>query len=304
MLVYASAGARSPRERERVRPALSAVVPCYNEIECIGELHGRLSAACRDAVGDDYEIVLVNDGSKDGTWAAIERLTAEDPHVIGVDLSRNHGHQLALTAGLAIVAGARIFIIDADLQDSPELPSPMMKRMDEGVDVVYGRRRQREGDGAFKRASVALFYRLLDRLTEINIPTDTGDFRLMSRRALDALLAMPERYRFVRGMVSWIGYRQEPFLYDRAARFAVSTKDPLAKMVRLAFDAVTGFSIQPLRMASHLGLELAVLSITLIVYIIVSWLSGAAVEGWTSLMAVVVVPGSAQMLVLGLIGEY
>jgi dolichol-phosphate mannosyltransferase len=228
-------------------------VPCYNEIECIGELHGRLSAACRDAVGDDYEIVLVNDGSKDGTWAAIERLTAEDPHVIGVDLSRNHGHQLALTAGLAIVAGARIFIIDADLQDSPELPSPMMKRMDEGVDVVYGRRRQREGDGAFKRASVALFYRLLDRLTEINIPTDTGDFRLMSR---------------------------------------------------LAFDAVTGFSIQPLRMASHLGLELAVLSITLIVYIIVSWLSGAAVEGWTSLMAVVVVLGSAQMLVLGLIGEY
>jgi dolichol-phosphate mannosyltransferase len=270
----------------------------------MGELHGRLSAACRQAVGDGYEIVLVNDGSTDGTWQTIERLAAQDGHVVGVDLSRNHGHQLALTAGLAIASGERIFIIDADLQDPPELLGPMMHRMDEGADVVYGKRRRREGDTAFKRLTASLFYRLLDRMTEVTIPVDTGDFRLMSRRALDALLAMPEQYRFVRGMVSWIGYRQEAFVYDRAERFAGSTKYPLAKMVRLAFDAVTGFSILPLRMASHLGIILAALSVPLILYIIVSWLSGAVVEGWASLMAVVVVLGSAQMLVLGLIGEY
>lgn len=289
------------KENNRV---LSVIVPCYNEEDCLHELYGRLTATCKKIVGDDYEIIFVDDGSKDTTWSIVQQLAAQDNHVIGVNLSRNHGHQLALTAGLTISAGDRIFIIDADLQDPPELLGPMMKQMDNGVDVVYGQRNKREGETIFKRGAAALFYRLLDGLTDIEIPSDTGDFRLMNRRALETLLAMPEDFRFVRGMVSWIGYRQEPLFYDRAARYAGSTKYPFGKMLRLAFDAVTGFSIQPLRIASHLGIALALLSIPLILYISVSWLQGHTVQGWTSLMAVVVTLGSVQMFVLGMIGEY
>lgn len=285
-------------------PFVSAVVPCYNEQDCIAELYGRLSAACKEVAEDDYEIILINDGSKDSTWSLIEQMSNRDPRVIGVNLSRNHGHQLALTAGLSIAQGERIFIIDADLQDPPELLAPMMARIDAGTDVVFGQRRRREGETLFKRVTASMFYRFLDYLTEFPVPRDTGDFRLITRRALEAFLAMPEQYRFVRGMVSWIGYRQEAFVYDRASRFAGTTSYPFVKMLGLAVDAITGFSIQPLRLASHFGILLATLSVPLIAYIIISWISGRTVEGWTSLMAIVVMLGSVQMLVLGLIGEY
>ncbi len=284
--------------------SVSAVVPCYNEEDCINELYGRLSQACSEATQGSYEVVLVNDGSKDRTWPLIEQLSQADPRIIGVNLSRNYGHQLALTAGLSIASGERIFIIDADLQDPPELLVPMMARVDSGVDVVFGQRRKREGETAFKRFTASVFYRFLDHMTEFPVSRDTGDFRLMTRRALNALLAMPEQYRFVRGMVSWIGFRQEAFIYDRASRFAGTTNYPLAKMVGLAIDAITGFSIKPLRLASHIGIGLALLSIPLIIYVLIGWFSGGAVEGWTSLMAIVVVLGSIQLLVLGLIGEY
>jgi glycosyltransferase involved in cell wall biosynthesis len=283
---------------------VSAVVPCFNEEACIGELYTRLSAACRDSAGESYEIVLVNDGSKDRTWQLIEDLARTDSHVVGVNLSRNYGHQLALTAGLSAAAGQRVFIIDGDLQDPPEMLAPMMERIDAGIDIVFGQRRRRERETHFKLATAAVFYRILDYLTEFPIPRDTGDFRLISRRALDALLAMPEPYRFVRGMFCWIGYPQEAYLYDRTRRFAGTTKYPLTKMFGLAIDAVTGFSIVPLRLASHLGILLALLSIPLISYVVIGWISGNTVEGWTSLMAVVVILGSVQMLVLGLIGEY
>ena len=285
--------------------ALSIVVPCFNEQACIAELHARLGAAARIAVGEDYELVLINDGSRDESWPVMRAIAAADPHVVAVNLSRNHGHQLALTAGLDLCRGETVLIIDADLQDPPELLPQMLAAMkDSDADVVYGVRKSRAGETAFKRATAHGFYRLLSRATEVDIPLDTGDFRLMSRRALDALLAMPEQARFIRGMVAWIGFKQMPFAYDRQERFAGETKYPLAKMVRFAFDALTGFSSAPLKLASHAGLLLSLSSVLLILYIAWAWLSGQNIQGWTSLMLVVVVLGAVQMFVLALMGEY
>ena len=285
--------------------ALSIVVPCFNEEACLTELHARLSAASRIAVGEDFELVLVNDGSRDASWSMMKRLAADDPHVVAINLSRNHGHQLALTAGLDLCRGDAILIIDADLQDPPELLSAMLATMrEQQADVVYGVRRSRAGETAFKRATAHGFYRLLSRATEVDIPLDAGDFRLMSRRALDALLGMPEQARFIRGMVAWIGFRQVPFAYDRQERFAGETKYPFSKMMRFAFDALTGFSSAPLKLASHAGLLLSAGSVLLILYIGFAWISGQSIQGWTSLMLVVVVLGAVQMFVLALMGEY
>ena len=284
---------------------LSIVVPCFNEEACLAELHSRMSAAARVAVGEDYELVLVNDGSRDSSWPMMHRMAADDPHVVAVNLSRNHGHQLALTAGLDLCQGDKILIIDADLQDPPELLPAMLGAMRENrADVVYGVRKSRAGETAFKRATAHGFYRLLSRATEVDIPLDAGDFRLMSRRALDALLAMPEQARFIRGMVAWIGFKQMPFAYDRQERFAGETKYPFRKMLRFAFDALTGFSSAPLKLASHAGLLLSAGSMLLIIYIAYAWLAGQSIQGWTSLMLVVVVLGAVQMFVLALLGEY
>jgi polyisoprenyl-phosphate glycosyltransferase len=285
--------------------ALSIVVPCYNEEGCLRVLHERLCAAARQAVGDNYEIVLVNDGSRDASWRIMQELSAQDSNLLAVNLSRNHGHQLALTAGLDLCRGDRIFIVDADLQDPPELLGPMLEQMEQDeADVVYGVRRSRAGETAFKRATAHGFYRLLSRATEVDIPLDAGDFRLMSRRALNALLAMPEQARFIRGMVAWIGFRQVPFAYDRAERHAGESKYPLSKMLRFAFDALTGFSSAPLKLASHAGLLLSLSSLLIIAYIGYAWLAGESIQGWTSLMLVVVILGAVQMFVLALMGEY
>lgn len=286
-------------------PSLSIVVPCFNEEACLSELHARLTKAAAGVAGEDYEIVLVNDGSRDGSWAMMQALAQDDPRLVAINLSRNHGHQLALTAGLDLCAGARILIIDADLQDPPELLPAMIAEMERrDADVVYAVRRARAGETRFKRGTAKLFYRLLSRLAEIEIPLDTGDFRLMSRRALDALLALPEQSRFIRGMVAWVGFRQVPIVYDRAQRHAGETKYPLGRMMRFALDAVTGFSTAPLRMASHVGMWLVLASILLLIYIAIGFFTGTAIQGWTSLMLVVVVLGAVQMFVLGMIGEY
>jgi len=285
--------------------ALSIVVPCYNEEACLELLHRRLTDAARAAMGEDYEIVLVNDGSRDGSWAIMQTLAAGDPHLVAVDLSRNHGHQLALTAGLDLAKGEKILIVDADLQDPPELLGPMLEVMErEGADVVYGVRRTRAGETPFKRATAHAFYRMLASATDIDIPLDAGDFRLMTRRALDVLLAMPEQARFIRGMVAWIGFRQLPFPYDRDERAAGETKYPLSKMLRFAFDALTGFSSAPLKLASHFGLLLSFGSLLLILYIGYAFLAGRSIQGWTSLMLVVVILGAVQMFVLAMMGEY
>jgi dolichol-phosphate mannosyltransferase len=286
-------------------PSLSIVVPCYNEEACLAELHRRLSAAAASVAGESYEIVLINDGSRDSSWPIMQALAAGDPRLVAINLSRNHGHQLALTAGLDLCSGERILIIDADLQDPPELLPDMIAELErQQADVVYAVRRARAGETAFKRSTAKLFYRGLSKLAEIEIPLDTGDFRLMSRRALDALLSLPEQARFIRGMVAWVGFRQVPIVYDRAERHAGATKYPLSKMVRFALDAVTGFSTAPLRFASHIGLWLVLASMLLFVYIGIGFFTGSAIQGWTSLMLVVVVLGAVQMFVLGMIGEY
>jgi polyisoprenyl-phosphate glycosyltransferase len=285
--------------------ALSIVIPCFNEEACLDELHRRVSAIAQSVAGTDHEIVLINDGSSDKSWTAMQRIAATDPNLVAINLSRNHGHQLALTAGLDLARGDHILILDADLQDPPELLPDMLATMrDTGADVVYAVRRARAGESFAKKASAAIFYRLLAKLTDTDIPLDTGDFRLMTRRALDAFLALPEQARFIRGMVAWVGFRQVPFAYDRAERLAGETNYPISKMLRLAFDAITGFSTAPLRFASHAGLALTGASVLLVIYISASWLFGRTIAGWTSLMLVVVGLGAVQMFVLGMIGEY
>lgn len=286
-------------------PALSIVAPCYNEEACLDVLYTRVTAAARSVAGEDYEIVLVNDGSKDATWPMMQALAQSDPHLMAVNLSRNFGHQRALTAGLDLCAGARILVIDADLQDPPELLGAMMAEMDrQQADVVYGVRRSRQGESALKRSTASLFYRGLSALSEIDIPADAGDFRLLTRRALEALLSLPEQARFIRGMVAWIGFRQVPLLYDRDARLAGQTNYPWRKMVRLAADALTAFSTVPLKLARHLGLALMVFSLLILAYIAFGWWSHRTVQGWASLMVVVTILGAANMFALAMIGEY
>jgi dolichol-phosphate mannosyltransferase len=285
------------------RPALSVVAPCYNEQDVLPEFLRRVGVVL-DGLGGTGEIVLVDDGSRDRTWDVIAEAAARDPRVVGVRLMRNHGHQLALTAGLSICRGERVLIIDADLQDPPELLPDMVALMDQGADVVYGQRRQRDGESMFKLATAAVFYRLIGRLTDVEIPSDAGDFRLVSRKVLDVLLAMPERHRFIRGMVAWIGGRQVPLVYDRHARAAGESKYPIAKMVRFAVDAITSFSVVPLMASMTIGSIMAALGFAFFIYSIVGWLFGHTLPGWTSLMAAVGLLGGMQFLMLGVIGAY
>lgn len=285
-------------------PRLSVVIPCFNEEAVLPETHRRVHAACRRAVDADFEIVFVDDGSKDRTWPILAALTESDPHVVAVALSRNFGHQLALSAGLSLARGDRVAMIDADLQDPPELFVEMMALMDAGADVVYGQRVQREGETAFKTRSARLFYRLLGRLTDIEIPENVGDFRLVNRRVLDALLGMPEQHRFVRGLVAWLGFRQEPLPYVRQARVAGETKYPLRKMLRLATDAITGFSVRPLHLSMLFSLTSFAVAVGIALYALVAWLMGDTVRGWASLTVVVALFSGVQLLSLGIIGEY
>jgi len=285
------------------RPALSVVAPCFNEEGVLPEFLQRVKSVL-DGLGGSSEIVLVDDGSRDGTWSVLANAAAEDKRVVAVRLMRNHGHQLALTAGLSFCRGERVLIIDADLQDPPELLVDMMALMDQGADVVYGQRRQREGETLFKRATAAAFYRLIGRMTDVQIPRDAGDFRLLTRRVLDILLAMPERHRFIRGMVAWIGGRQVPLVYDRKPRVAGESKYPLTKMVRFAVDAITAFSVVPLMASMTIGWIMAAVGFAFFVYSVVGWLLGTTLPGWTSLMAALGLLGGMQFLMLGIIGAY
>ena len=290
-----------------VRPALSVVAPCYNEQGVLPEFLARVGAVLDrlgSGLGGSAEIVVVDDGSRDHTWEAMTKAAAQDPRIVAVRLMRNHGHQLALTAGLSVCRGERILIIDADLQDPPELLPDMMALMDQGADVVYGQRRAREGESLFKRATAAAFYRLIGRMTDVEIPLDAGDFRLVTRRVLDLLLAMPERHRFIRGMVAWIGGRQVAIAYDRKARAAGESKYPLSKMVRFAADAITAFSVVPLMASMTIGWIMAIVGFAFFVYSIIGWLLGMNLPGWTSLMAAIGLLGGMQFLMLGIIGAY
>jgi polyisoprenyl-phosphate glycosyltransferase len=288
-----------------IRPRLSIVAPCCNEEQGLEEFHRRMTAAAQQTVGGDYELILVNDGSTDRTWAVMIKLARRDPRLVAVNLSRRHGHQLALTAGLQTCRGSRILTIDSDLQDPPEHLGDMWRLMEsEEADVVYGLRRARHGESVIKRGTAALFYRLMKRVGSGEIPVDAGDFRLMTRRVLEILASMPEQHRYIRGMVSWIGLRQVPFAYDREPRHSGTSHYSLARMFGLAFDALTSFSILPLRVASYLGLLLGFLSLLMVGYTLGSWALGRTVEGWTSLSTLILLLGSMQLTLFGLLGEY
>lgn len=285
-----------------VRPTLSVVVPVHNEQDVLPTLYARLVTALGDL---DWELVLVDDGSRDGTWRLVEGLHAADPRVRAVALSRNFGHAVAITAGLELARGEAVVVMDADLQDPPEVVPELVARWRDGADVVYGVREARDGEGWFKVTSAALFYRGLRLLTAIDVPPDVGEFRLLSRRAVEALLQLPERNRYVRGLVSWIGFRQEALPYRRAARAAGVSKYPLGRMLRLASDAVVSFSTVPLQIAVWLGLALSIGCFAYAGYAAgVKLWTGRTVPGWASEMVAILLIGGAQLVCLGIIGEY
>lgn len=282
---------------------LSIVVPCMNEEGSVPVLIDRLSKAT-ETWADDCEIILVDDGSTDRTWEVIREAHKGTPAVRGIRLSANRGHQAALTAGLEAARGERVFMLDADLQDPPELLDDMMAIMDMGYDVVYGRRIARNGETFFKKASAFVFYRTLNLLSDVEIPNDTGDFRLVSRRALDAVLNMPERSRFIRGMFSWVGFRQIGIEYVRNERILGETKYPLRAMLRFAIDAVTGFSTRPLRFATRLSFLSLAVTFVMVFYTIASFVFFQSAPGWASMLIAISFFSGIQLLAIGIIGEY
>jgi len=282
---------------------LSVVVPCFNEDESIPLLVERLARAVQPWA-DKAEIILVDDGSSDETWAAMELASQQVPQLRGLRLSANRGHQVALTAGLEAARGDRIFMLDADLQDPPEILPDMMAMMDRGYDVVYGRRGERKGETLFKRLTAHLFYRFLNVLSDVDIPKDTGDFRLVSRRSLDAVLGMPERSRFIRGMFAWAGYRQVGLEYVRDARVAGVTKYPFRAMLRFATDALTGFSTKPLKIATRLSFISLLVTVFMAVYVFGSLILYNTAPGWASMLLAISFFSGIQLLTLGILGEY
>lgn len=283
---------------------LSVVIPCYNEEESILELHKRVTAACLEAPVKNYEIILINDGSTDRTYQLMRDLVQNDPHIVALNLSRNHGQQMALTAGLYEAKGEYIFILDADLQDPPELLTAMLGRARAGADVVYGQRASRKGETWLKLFTAKLFYRTMSYLSDTDMPENVADFRLISRRVLDRYLSMPEQQRFFRGMITWVGYKQEPFLFEREARFAGVTKYSFVKLVAYAIDAISSFSIKPLRIAIPFAVFGAALAGFLGLFALYSYFTGAGVTGWTSLACIMTFFASLQLLCIALIGEY
>jgi polyisoprenyl-phosphate glycosyltransferase len=285
-------------------PNISVIVPCYNEHEGLAECHKRLSEVLQSLNGW-YEIVFVDDGSRDSTLAQLHDIYASDPNVTVVELSRNFGHQTAVTAGLEIAKGQVVVIIDADLQDPPELIPEMIQMWEQGFDVVYGVRESREGESGFKLWTAKMFYRVINALSDVEMPLDTGDFRLLDRKAVEAMNSMPERHRLLRGMCSWIGFRQYGLKYARAARFAGATKYPLRKMLSLAVDGIASFSTVPLRICSAMGMVAAFLSFLGILYaLFIRLFTHTWVQGWTMLFIGMLFIGGLQMISLGIVGEY
>jgi dolichol-phosphate mannosyltransferase len=286
--------------------AVSLVLPVYNEEPVIHELERRLGQLLgeMDPAGK-WEVLFVNDGSKDASRELLEAACAKEQRFKLINLSRNFGHQIAITAGLDRAEGDAVVIMDADLQDPPEVISEMLQRFSEGYDVVYAVRRRRDGESWFKRATAAVFYRTLERVVGVNIPRDTGDFRLMSRRSVLALRGLREANRFVRGLVAWIGFRQTAVYYDRNARFAGDTHYPLHKMLRFASDGIISFSTLPLRLATLLGMFSGLIAAGVAVWVLLAVISGAyVVPGWATLMLAVSLASCAQLLMIGILGEY
>lgn len=291
-------------------PALSVVVPVFNEEAVLPLFHARLRAVLDDGLrglNGNWEVCYINDGSRDTTLQHLRVLAAEDPRRVRYrSLSRNFGHQIAVSAGLDIVEGELVLIIDADLQDPPELlPQMVADLRTQGLDVLYAQRRQRAGESMGKRLTARWFYRLMAALTSVEIPVDTGDFRLITRRVVHILRQMPERHKFLRGQIAWVGFKQAPFLYDRAARAAGQTGYTWRKMFRLATDALTGFSNVPLKVASWAGFAVSGVAALLMLYTLYSrFVSHEYQPGWASLMMTVLFLGGVQLISVGIIGEY
>ena len=288
---------------ERARPVYSIVAPAINEEGALPHFYERV-VAVMEQVGEPFEVVLINDGSSDGTFRVMQALHERDPRVRVVDFSRNFGHQIAISAGLDYARGDAVIIIDSDLQDPPEVIPQLIARWKAGVEVVYAQRARRTGETRFKLLTAAAFYRLIARITSVEIPRDTGDFRLLDRRVVETLVTMREHHRFMRGLSAWVGFRQEAVSYDRHERFAGATKYPLRKMIRFALDAITAFSYAPLQLATSFGFILAALSLVGIVVAILVRVFGGAIQGQGTTLIVVLFLGGIQLIFLGIIGEY
>jgi len=296
-------GARSGPSSSRRPPELTVVVPAFNEEPNLRPLWQRVGAALESQV-DGLELVIVDDGSSDGTWREIQALAGEDERVHGIRFARNFGHQAAVTAGLDAARGRAVVIIDADLQDPPEVIPELVQQWRDGFEVVYAQREAHEGETWFKRASAALYYRLLRSITNVDIPVDTGDFRLLGPRAVQAMRALPERNPFIRGLVSWIGFPATAVRYRRHARRAGETKYPLRKMIRFALDGVTSFSFLPLRLATYAGFVVSGGAFFYILVVLMLKVLGINWAGYTSLMASILFLGGVQLIMIGILGEY
>ena len=284
---------------------LSVITPCYNEEDVLRATYERLSKVFHGMTDYDYELIFVNDGSADQTQLILTQLQLSDPHVRVLLLSRNFGHQIAVTAGLEVAAGDAVVIIDADLQDPPEVIPEMVNLWRAGNDVVYGIRLEREGESKFKLWTAKVFYRLINRLSETKMPLDAGDFRLIDRKVVGVINKMPERARFLRGMVSWAGFRQTSVTYDRAPRLAGDSKYPLKKMIHFAMDGIISFSLVPLKLAIWTGfLAIWIAVAGIIVAIIDRLLDKHLTRGWASLFVAVLFMAGVQLVSLGIIGEY
>lgn len=285
------------------KPTISVVAPVYDEEVLLPEFYRRVVSAM-EPLGVPFEIVLVNDGSHDSSGAIMDELHAQDPRVKVVHFSRNFGHQIAITAGTDHAQGLSVAVIDSDLQDPPEVIVDMYHKWREGYQVIYGVRSEREGETAFKRATASMFYRLIRKITNINLPLDTGDFRLMDRRVVDAMKKMREHHRFMRGLSVWVGFKQTGVSYRRDARKAGVTKYPLRKMLRFALDAITSFSYLPLQLATYSGFAIAGLSVVAILIAIILRLTGNVIAGQATTLVSVLFLGGIQLIFLGIIGEY
>ncbi len=291
-------------EKKNRNPEISVIVPIYNEELIIPELYNRLHASV-NRITIDYEFIFINDGSTDASLLALKKLSEKDDSVYYINLSRNFGHQLAVSAGIDVCRGRSVVIIDGDLQDPPELIEDLYKKYKEGYEVVYAKRKERKGEGFVKKFTARLFYRILQRLTSVDIPVDTGDFRLMDRKVVKYLRKMPEQNKFLRGQIAWLGFRQAEVLFVREKRKHGKTGYSFSKMIRLALDGITGFSDSPLRFVTKLGIFISFISFLIILYAIYShFILERTITGWTSLIISSMFIGGVQLLSVGIIGEY
>ncbi len=292
------------KEKLQDKRLISIVVPVFNESEVIDEFYRRTREVIDPLEGFSYEIIFVDDGSTDSSYEILKQIAEDDPNLRIIKFSRNFGHQIAITAGIDIARGDAVVIIDADLQDPPEVIKDFIEKWEEGYDVVYGVRERREGEGRMKLLTATLFYRILRSLTKVDIPVDVGDFRLMSRRAVEYLKMLREKDRFVRGLVSWIGFRQTGVRYLRDKRYAGETKYPYSKMIKFAMDGITSFSSVPLRLSTWLGYSASLLAFLYLCSVFVQKALGYTVQGWATIMVGMLFLGGIQLICLGIIGEY